>query len=53
MIYKVNTKGYVLVEADSAKEALDKADREEYIEETWWFTSTKPYEEEEEEEGSI
>lgn len=42
MIYRVNIKGYRLVEADSKKEALDKADREDYIEETIQLTTVRP-----------
>lgn len=42
MIYKVGLKGYALVEADSKKEALNKADMEDYIEETIHLTTVKP-----------
>lgn len=45
MIYKVGIKGYVLVEADSKQEAMEKADQEDFIEETYWYTSAKEYEE--------
>lgn len=45
MLYRVNMEGYRLVKADSPEEAEDKANNEDYTEESWWVTTTEEYEE--------